>query len=45
MKQKRKLTRKLFCEIYPNKAKQRRNDPIGFEVDFNDWKRLRQGHL
>ena len=45
MNTKKRLTRKLFCSIYPDKAKQRRNDPIAFEVDFNTWKRMRQGHI
>ena len=42
---KKKLTKKLFCSIYISAAKMRRNDPIQFEVIFNEWKRLRQRYL
>ncbi len=41
----KKLTKKLFCSIYDEARKMRRNDPIQFNVMFNDWKRLRQKHL
>ena len=42
---KKKLTKQLFCSIYDEARKMRRKDPIQFEIMFNDWKRLRQGHL
>ena len=41
----KKLTKKHFCSIYDEARKMRRNDPIQFEVMFNEWKRLRQGRL
>jgi hypothetical protein len=39
------LTKKLFCSIYDSARKARKKDPIQFEIMFNDWKRLRQGHI
>jgi hypothetical protein len=42
---KKRLTKKLFCEIYDNAKKMRKKDPIQFEVLFNDWKRLRQKYI
>jgi hypothetical protein len=41
----KKLTRKYFVSIYSDMAKVRRNDPIDFEIRFNEWKRLRQKHI
>ncbi len=41
MKTVNKLTRKYFCNIYPDMAKMRRNDPIQFSVCFNEWVRIR----
>lgn len=41
----KRLTKKFFCEIYPEAKRMRKNDPIQFEVMFNDWKRLRQKHI
>ena len=38
---KKRLTRKLFCEVHKYAKKLRRNDPIQFEVLFNEWKRSR----
>lgn len=37
----KKLTKKLFCEIYDEARKMRKKDPIQFNIMFNDWKRLR----
>lgn len=37
-----KATRNRFCEIYPDKAKQRRADPIAFDVDYQTWRRIRE---
>lgn len=45
MKQSKKLTKKFFCSIYDEARKMRSKDPIQFNVMFNEWKRLRQGHL
>ena len=45
MKTTKKLTRKYFCEIYPEMKQLKRNYPYDFEVHFNDWKRIRQAHL
>jgi len=42
---KKRLTKKLFCSIYPNMGKLRRTNPIQFNVAFNEWKRLRQRYL
>ncbi|MGB5217885.1 MAG: hypothetical protein WBN66_06265 [Smithella sp.] len=38
----KKITRKLFCSIYPDMARMRRKDPIQFSVAFNEWRRLRE---
>ena len=45
MKPKKRLTKKLFCQLYDEARKLRRKDPIQFEVSFNDWKRLRSGNI
>ena len=42
---KKKLTKQFFVSIYPDMVKIRRNDPIQFNVLFNDWKRLRQKYI
>jgi len=42
MKKAKRITRKLFCSIYSDMAKMRRNDPIQFSVSYNEWKRLRE---
>ena len=42
---KKALTKKLFASIYDEARKIRRNDPIQFEIMYNEWKRRRQGHL
>jgi hypothetical protein len=41
----KKLTKKLFCELYPELKKMRYNDPLQFNVLFNDWKRTKQKYL
>lgn len=45
MKQKKRLTKKLFCEIYDSARRLRRTDPVQFSVIYNEWKRLRQGQI
>lgn len=45
MKKTKKLTKSYFCSIYDEARKMRRTDPIQFNVMFNEWKRLRQGHI
>ena len=45
MKTTKKLTRKYFCEIYPEMKQLKRKYPYDFEIRFNDWKRIRQAHL
>ena len=42
MKTTKRITRKLFCNIYPDMNKIRRSDNYEFEILFNDWKRIRQ---
>ena len=34
-----RLTRILFCIKFPSMKKVRKNDPIKFDVLFNQWKR------
>lgn len=42
---KKRLTKALFCKIYDEARKIRRTDPMQFNIMFNEWKRLRQGHI
>ena len=34
-----KKTKKYFCEIYPEHKKMKINDPLQFQIIFNEWKR------
>ena len=36
-----KLTKKYFCEVYPEMATLRRRDPIQFNVLYNEWYNIR----
>jgi hypothetical protein len=38
----KKNTKKAFEGMQASLRKMRRNDPIQFDVLFNDWKRLRE---